>query len=57
MKSETRTFELEKVTKNTFRYEEATDGVPPAFGKIYVQKWLIDDEPPDELSVTVETKE
>lgn len=54
MEAETRTFELDKTTKNTYRYEEVTDGQPPAFGKIYVQKWLVDGEPAEEVEVTVE---
>lgn len=49
-----RTFELDKTTKNTYRYAEVTEGEPPAMGKIYVQKWLIDGEPPEEVEVTVE---
>lgn len=53
MESESRTFKLDKATKNTYRYEEQTDGTPPAFGKIYVQKWLIDGQPPEEIEVEV----
>jgi len=56
--NETRTFEHDKTTKNTYRYEEVTDGEPPAFGKIYLQKWLIGGEaPPERIEVSVSEHE
>jgi len=54
MVSETRRFEYDKSTKNTYRYQEVTDDEPPAIGKIYVQKWIVDGQPPEEIEVTIE---
>ena len=35
------TFEFEKETKNSIRYKEVPeDGMPPAVGTIYIQKWF-----------------
>lgn len=51
MEPETRTFEYDDETKNTYRYEEEMNGEPPAFGKIYVQKWLVGEEPPERMEV------
>ncbi len=51
------TFQVEKDTKNTRRYqEEASDG-PPIIGTLYVQQWalrkLAGGDMPDRLRVTV----
>jgi hypothetical protein len=46
-------FTLERETKNTIRYSEDTDGNPPAIGVLYVQKWLLGDNPPKLLTVTI----
>ncbi|MDA1276442.1 MAG: hypothetical protein O2960_20685 [Verrucomicrobia bacterium] len=47
------TFTLERETKNTIRYQEDASGKPPAIGTIYVQKWLLGDAPPKNLTVTI----
>ena len=47
------TFTLERETKNTIRYSEEADADPPAIGTLYVQKWLLGDEPPEKLTVTI----
>ena len=47
------TFSLERETKNTIRYQEDSSGKPPAIGTIYVQKWLLGDSPPKNLTVTI----
>ena len=46
-------FTLERETKNTIRYQEETDGNPPAIGTLYLQKWLLGETPPVKLQVTV----
>ncbi len=53
METQTLTFTLEKETKNTIRYQEDANGKPPAIGTIYVQKWLIGEAPPRNLTVTI----
>ena len=36
-----RTFEKEKETKNTVKYQETPlDGEPPVIGTLYLQKWV-----------------
>ena len=41
------TFESEKETKNTIRFQEVTkDGKPPVIGPLYVQKSALGDNPP-----------
>jgi len=47
-------FELERETKNTYRYKEITEGTPPVVNTIYIQKWALK-EPATELIVTIET--
>jgi len=47
------TFTLERETKNTIRYQEETQGKPPAIGTLYLQKWLLGEKPPTKLQVTV----
>ncbi len=54
MEPQTLTFTLEKETKSTSRYQEDTDGKPPAVGALYLQKWLLGKEPPKTLSVTIQ---
>ena len=53
MESQTLNFTLERETKNTIRYQEDTSGKPPAIGTLYVQKWLLGNEPPQKLTVTI----
>lgn len=47
-------FEIEKETKNTIRYEEVTEGRPPAIRTIYIQKWALGKNPPKKIKVTIE---
>lgn len=47
------TFTLERETKNTIRYAEDASGKPPAIGTLYVQKWLLGNDPPKQLVVTI----
>jgi hypothetical protein len=49
----TLTFTLERQTKNTIRYAEDADSDPQAIGTLYVQKWLLGDEPPEKLAITI----
>ena len=49
-------FELERETKNTYRFKEITEGNPPIISTIYIQKWALK-EPVKELTVTIETPE
>ena len=53
VEAQTLTFTLEKETKNTIRYQEDVNGKPPAIGTIYVQKWLMGEAPPRNLTVTI----
>ncbi len=46
-------FELEKETKNTVGYQEASHGKPPAIGTIYIQKWALDKDTPKKLRLTI----
>ena len=46
-------FRLERETKNTYRYEEETDGMPPAIRTLYIQKWAVGQNPPQRIKVTV----
>jgi len=47
-------FELERETKNTYRYSEVTNGMPPAVRAIYIQKWALGDNPPRRIKITIE---
>jgi len=48
-------FTLEKVTKNTIRYqEEPATGQPPIIGTLYVQKFWLGSPPPQSLEVKIE---
>lgn len=43
-----------KSTKNTYVYEETPNqGQPPVFPTIYVQKWVVPDQP-QTITVTIE---
>lgn len=53
----TAVFAYEKATKNTFRFEEQTDGQPPKVGTLYVQKWAFKGSAPQKVTVTVSTVE
>jgi hypothetical protein len=53
MDKQTLTFTLERETKNTIRYQEDSNGKPPAIGTLYVQKWLLGKEPPKKLTITI----
>ena len=53
MDSQAITFTLERETKNTIRYAEDVNGKQPAIGTLYVQKWLLGNEPPKNLVVTI----
>lgn len=48
-------FKIERETKNTVRYEEETNGQPPAVGTLYVQKWALGSPAPAKLKVTIES--
>jgi hypothetical protein len=52
-------FELEKATKNTYKFsEKAEPGQPARIGSLYVQKWAFGTEdPPKQIAVTVQAKE
>jgi hypothetical protein len=53
MEKQALTFTLERETKNTIRYAEDASGKPPAIGTLYVQKWLLGNEPPQRLTITI----
>ena len=53
MDKQTLVFTLERETKNTIRYAEDANGKPPAIGTLYVQKWLLGNEPPRKLRITI----
>ena len=57
METQTLTFTMERETKNTARYQEHTDGKPPAVGTLYVQKWALGMDLPKELVVTISEPE
>jgi hypothetical protein len=46
-------FTRDRETKNTIRYAEDANGKPPAIGTLYVQKWLLGNEPPRKLTITI----
>jgi len=61
MESVVREFEIEKETKNTFRYKEVLedDADFPVVGSLYIQKWAIkkllgNGEVPRRLKVKIE---
>jgi hypothetical protein len=46
------TFKKERETKNTIRYQEASEpGKPQVVGTLYIQKWVA---PPDTIKITLE---
>ena len=45
-------FDLERTTKNTYRYTET--GAIPHIGTLYIQKFALGAEPPSRLRVSVE---
>jgi hypothetical protein len=53
MESQKLSFTLERETKNTIRYAEDASGKPPAIGTLYVQKWMLGQDPPKNLIVTI----
>jgi hypothetical protein len=57
MEKQTLSFTVERETKNTVRYQEETDGKPPAIGTLYVQKWLLGDPAPRKLAVTIDASQ
>ena len=46
-------FRFERETKNTYRYEEETEGMPPAIKTLYIQKWAVGRNPPKKIKVTI----
>ncbi len=54
MEAQNITFVFERETKNTVRYQEETDGKPPAIGSLYIQKWTLGKEPPQRIVVTIQ---
>lgn len=50
----TATFELDKITKNTYRYAERQDGRPPIIGNLYVKQWVFGEDPPERIRASVE---
>ena len=53
MEPQTLRIAVERETKNTVRYQEQTDGKPPAIGTLCVQKWLLGQSPPRTLMVVL----
>ena len=48
--------ELEKDTKNTYRYKEVpAPNEPPRVKHLYVQKWALPLPPPTGITVTIDT--
>ena len=41
----TLTFELERDTKNTYRFQEVAKGAPPLISTLYIQKWAFEAAP------------
>ena len=54
MEKFTATFVKEKITKNTIRYQEETEGQPPKVRTIYIQNWVLGNPAPEKIKVTVE---
>lgn len=44
----------EKETKNTHRYDAVQEGQPPILENVYLKKWAVGEEAPEEIRVTVE---
>ena len=50
--------DLEKETKNTFRYQEKPEeGKPPIIWTLYIQKWAVSSAAPQKIQVTIEAEE
>lgn len=48
-------FKKEKTTPGTVRYQEVPEeGQPPVVKTLYVQKWALGSEVPENLTVTIE---
>lgn len=48
-------FEKSRDTKGTYVYEEKTEGgMPPKVQTLYLKKWVLGDNPPQKLTVTIE---
>lgn len=45
--------ELERTTKNTYRYSEVEDGQPPIIKTLYIAKWVVGKTPPDKIKVVI----
>ena len=54
MERQTLVFVTERETKNTVRFQEETNGKPPAVGTLYVQRWALGEPLPQRLTVTIE---
>jgi len=54
MESKTLTFEQEKETKNTVRFQEqVVDGQQAVIGPLYIQKHALGSEPPKTVTLTI----
>ena len=51
----TLTFELERQTKNTYRFQEAAKGEPPLIGTLYIQKWAFE-KAPNRITVIIKAE-
>lgn len=48
-------FTYDRTTKNTVRFEEvAKDNQPSKIGTLYIQKWVLGEDVPVKLKVTVD---
>lgn len=50
------TFNFERETKNTYRFQEEESSGPPKVGTLYVQKWSFDTRP-KRIKVIIEVLE
>ena len=50
----TLSFELERDTRNTDRFQEVAKGAPALIGTLYIQKWAFE-EAPKTITVTIST--
>ena len=48
-------FELERETKNTYRFQEVVKGAPPLIGTLYLQKWAFETAP-RAITVTIKAE-
>ena len=42
-----------KATKGTYVYEEESGDQPPVIRTLYIQKWALGSNPPEEIQVTI----